>query len=133
MSRGSRLLVYWGPAIIYMALIFYLSSGPVDLAPPLREVPDYFLHTIEYSVLYLLMFRANHQGFQPSSQNGGFFLSTVITVSYGISDEYHQSFVPGREASVRDVLADGAGALVGILLILLTHRVVALVRTKGRV
>jgi VanZ family protein len=39
----------------------------------------------------------------------------VLAVLYGISDEFHQSLVPGREPSTLDVLVDGAGALMGIV------------------
>ena len=42
-----------------------------------------------------------------------FLIAAVVGLCYGISDEVHQSFVPGREASVFDVLADGVGSVVG--------------------
>jgi VanZ family protein len=34
----------------------------------------------------------------------------VITIAFAISDEYHQTFVPGRDGNIRDVLIDSAGA-----------------------
>lgn len=39
-------------------------------------------------------------------------LLTVLVTAYGVTDEYHQSFVPGRHASAWDVLADGVGGLI---------------------
>ncbi len=43
----------------------------------------------------------------------------TVTILYGISDEFHQSFVPGRQPSWYDVLADGLGGLLGVLAVAL--------------
>ena len=43
-------------------------------------------------------------------------IAVVIAVAFGISDEVHQSFVPGRDASLLDLVADGVGACVGAAL-----------------
>ena len=40
----------------------------------------------------------------------------VMALAYGLSDELHQAYVPGRQSSFYDVLADGAGALLGAAL-----------------
>jgi VanZ family protein len=45
------------------------------------------------------------------------WLATSIASLYGISDEFHQSFVPGRTPDVVDWLADTSGALLAVLLI----------------
>ena len=42
-----------------------------------------------------------------------FSTAALLAVLYGLGDEVHQSFVPGRDASVGDVVADAAGALLG--------------------
>ena len=42
-------------------------------------------------------------------------LSFLFSVIYALSDEFHQSFVPGRDGNIVDVLIDSSGALVGIL------------------
>ena len=55
----------------------------------------------------------------------------ILTVLYGISDEFHQSFVPSRDASVLDVLADLAGALLGILAVVVFERVISSWRTRA--
>jgi len=105
-------LIYKLPAVAYMALIFFTSSGPVD--PRLTGgLPDFVLHAAAYLVMYLLVFRAVHAGFKRRPESGGHLLPLLITVLYGLSDELHQSFVPSRDASVRDLLADTAGALIG--------------------
>lgn len=48
-----------------------------------------------------------------------FLVSLVVGLIYAISDEYHQSFVPGREASIRDVCIDTAGVFMGIIIVLI--------------
>jgi len=57
----------------------------------------------------------------------------AITAGYGVLDELHQSFVPGRYASVADVLLDLAGAMLGLLLAVWTTKYAqssAISRTK---
>lgn len=87
---------------LYMGLIFVLSAQPgsaVGLPPPW----DKLAHTLEYALLGFLLSRA-------FSNPGAAF---VIASLYGVSDEFHQSFVPGREASIGDWLADSLGAFAG--------------------
>ncbi len=45
-------------------------------------------------------------------------ISIGVGVLYAISDEYHQSFVPGRSAELRDVIIDTSGVIMGILIVL---------------
>ncbi len=107
-----RFLIYRVPALAYIALIFYLSSGPVSHRVT-GELPDWVLHGGAYLFLYLLVFWAIHEGARPVPGRGGYALPLLLTVLYGISDEWHQSFVPARDASLLDVIADAAGALLG--------------------
>jgi VanZ family protein len=109
---------FWAPVVIYMGILFWLSSRP---SPGLlSEAPDYLLHGAAYFVLGILAVRALAKGlsgpFTFFEIAGGIVLAAV----YGLSDEWHQSFVPGRDSSARDVLADSAGALAagaGLLLL----------------
>ena len=107
-----RFLIWQLPALAWMALIFFLSSGPVDPRYT-AGLPDYGLHAGAYLVLYLLVYRAVHEGVRPRPGRGGHLLPLLITVLYGLSDEFHQSFIPSRVASFQDVVADAAGALLG--------------------
>jgi VanZ family protein len=109
MSRALRFAVYRLPALLYMALIFRASSGPIT-NPTLQRVPDYILHTLGYVPLYALLFWALNEGLAPRAGRGGYLLPLLLTMLYGASDEFHQSFVPGRDCSVYDWLADTAGA-----------------------
>jgi len=98
-----------------MGFIFYLSSLPNipylghGWYTALRDVAGHF--TV-YAILALLLERALAGGGSPrlslrdSALRGAF----IIAVIYGISDEFHQSFVPGRAPDVFDVLTDAAGA-----------------------
>jgi VanZ family protein len=129
MSAPLRFLVFRFPALAYMAFIFYMSSGPVT-SDTLHEVPDYLLHTSGYVALYVLVFWAVHEGIHPSPGRGGFWLPAVVTILYGISDEYHQGFIPTRDSSWRDVGADAMGALLGIPAIVAAGRLKFLSRKR---
>jgi len=100
-----------------MGLIFYLSSVSASEGG-LWAIPDYLLHAVEYCGLYVLLHWAVHEGIHPVTGRGGHRLPFVITVLFAFSDEWHQSFVAGRDSSMRDVAADTAGALLGIAMIL---------------
>jgi VanZ family protein len=119
-----RFVIFKLPALTYMALIFYSSSGPVT-SPTLNEIPDYYLHSLGYSLLCVLVFWALHEGLKVSKGLGGYFLPILITVLYGISDEFHQSFVPVRDPEVKDVLSDSVGALLGIVFVIVLGRVIS--------
>src|SRR5262245_32010701 len=106
MKAPIRFLLFKLPALAYMGFIFYMSSGPITLEV-IQDVPDYYLHGFGYSVLYVLLFWALHEHVRPV-RRGGYWLPFLLTVFYGATDEYHQSFVPTREASLRDLAADAA-------------------------
>ena len=92
-----------------MALIFYLSSR--SDVPRLTAIKgeDLLLHIIEYGVLGFLLARA----FFNSGVARWVLCAFLVGVFYGVTDELHQSFVPGRNASVLDVIADGIGSFLG--------------------
>ncbi len=103
----------WIPAILYMALIFYLSSHP---AP---EEARWFpiiaglkvSHMIEYGILFLLVWYAAIMTTAYDSLSA-FALALMITVLYGLTDEFHQIFISTRTATLIDVVADGVGGLI---------------------
>lgn len=99
-----RFLGAWAPVVAWCAVIFafsatpYLESGlAYDL--PLRKAA----HMAEYAILFALARRA-------MGDAKGFAFSLL----YAASDEWHQSFVPGRHGAWTDVLIDGAGALLAL-------------------
>lgn len=107
---------YWGPLCGYAGLIFYLSSQPhpeEDLPSFVGLFSDKVLHGIEYAVLGGLCYRALRWGTNESWGSAALPLAVLFASLYGISDEVHQSFVPFRESSWLDWVADTIGATAG--------------------
>ena len=107
------MLWVWGPVALLMGLIFAVSSMSTPPKIP-GEISDVGAHGIVYAVLGVLVVRAladaRWSGVTFSLAVGAAVIATV----YGVSDEFHQRFVPGRTADVRDITADMVGAAVGV-------------------
>jgi len=65
-------------------------------------------HIIEYAILATLLYRALINSNVPRKEAG--IYAVILSATYGISDEFHQYFTPGREPRVRDVFFDLFGA-----------------------
>jgi VanZ family protein len=118
---------YWLPAIAWMVVIFALSSRTrVSVAPEYWTNFMFFktLHVIEYAVLYALTLRGLAHGSKPTTQH--YQKSAIITILYAISDEIHQTFVPTRQGTLRDVLIDSIGVYLSYLIIKQTYNKVKL-------
>jgi VanZ family protein len=111
--RRSRFVRYWVPTIGYCLLIFVLSSISKGVYMPSPFGVDKVAHFVEYGVLGFLLARLIVHA--RSGFSRVFLLSLVVILAtlYGISDEVHQAFVPGRNPSPWDVAADGLGGLMG--------------------
>lgn len=105
-----RFLWLWGPVVGYMLLIHAESSMSNPPEPP--GVSDKLLHFGAFAVLALLSLRAlagaRWRRVTPWTLIG----CVVITLLYGIKDEWHQLYTPGRTSDVMDVAADLSGGLV---------------------
>ena len=95
-----------------MAAIFYVSG--LSNAPLPEQVSDKTGHLVAYAGLALLCVRAVGGGLPRRVVLRAAALALAIAAAYGIFDELHQSFVPGRSADIRDWFADVSGALIGI-------------------
>jgi VanZ family protein len=95
-----------------MAVIFVLSGMSKPPAPV--SVNDKIKHFVGYAVLGAVTMRATAGGTLGGLTAGAALAAWAIATLYGVSDEYHQSFVPGRTADPADTLADAAGAAVSI-------------------
>lgn len=73
-------------------------------------------HVAEYGVFFILLYRAI-LNYTKTSKTRAAWISFVIAVLYGISDEMHQGFVAGRESRARDVFFDGFGAALAWILL----------------
>jgi VanZ family protein len=101
----------WGPFIAALAVVFWLSS--MSDVPGARYFWDKALHMVGYAGLGLLALRAFHGGFKTPRLTPT-LLAAATVILWGISDELHQSFVPGRDASALDVVADAIGFAAGV-------------------
>jgi VanZ family protein len=110
---------YWLPAVLYAGAIFFWSSQshPEEQLPAflLKDVSDKVLHAVEYAILGVLCYRAFRWAAGQTVARQALVLAIVTASVYGITDEAHQFFVPSRESSWQDWLADTAGAAIGAL------------------
>lgn len=97
---------FLGLALLYMLIIFGLSSRPGDQVG-IPEPWDKLVHACAFGLLAFVWYRAIHS----------FWMAWVITALYGLSDEIHQGFVPGRARDIEDWLADMVGAAVVVWLL----------------
>ncbi len=98
----------WWPVVLWAGVIFTLSSFPSLPSPP--TVSDKHSHMAVYGLLAALIVRALAGGRLSGVTWRAAGLAIGLATVYGVTDELHQGFVPGREPSVLDVVADAAGA-----------------------
>ena len=127
----------WAAVTAWMALIFYLSTQP-----SLPKLSDHFGtlqsiagHLVEYATLALLLQWALR--WSPSTGNRlgvghAARWAFVIAVTFGLTDEVHQHFVPGRSMDPFDLLMDAAGAAAALLVAgrVMGHRAAALLANE---
>ncbi len=106
----------WLPLALWAALIFALSSVP-DLTSGtfLFKHSDKLAHLALYLPLGWLLARAFHVEPAPSDRSRALWVG-VIGALYGLSDEWHQAFVPGRHPDFWDWLVDSLAVALGIWL-----------------
>ena len=109
MTRRVRV---WGPAWATMVLIFVLSSIS-GLGPIPGGVDDGVAHALQYAVLAALLLRGLAGARWRGVKVRAAALAVLLATLYGVTDEAHQRFVPGRTAEVTDLVADALGAAVG--------------------
>lgn len=110
-----KFFVFWLPVIVWMGIIFWLSSIP-SLESGLKQ--DFILrkiaHILEYAILTFFLLRAFRSETGQSIKVVG--LTIIFSFFYALSDEYHQSFVFGRQCSFKDVGIDSIGILLTSLI-----------------
>jgi VanZ family protein len=107
-SAYARALGRWAPPLAWAVLIFGGSSIPgAHLPAPGITHLDKLAHAVEYAVLGGLLLRALAERKRP------LLCALLLATLYGVSDELHQRWVPGRDADPADVAADLAGAALG--------------------
>lgn len=105
------------PLISVMGTIFFLSHQPGDTIV-LLDVPniDKLLHSLVYGVLAASTLYAVPERIVRQYPWRTGVLVVLFCLAYGLSDEFHQSFIPGRFPSVWDIAADTMGAIVVVCL-----------------
>jgi len=120
---GSRMrrsiALRWAAVIAWMGLIFFLSSRPdlPNFAPGLPGLEEIGGHLTAFGVLAALLWWA----LRGSAVRYPATWALVLAVSYGATDEFHQSFVPGRTMSLSDLMVDLIGASAALLIVTLLH------------
>ena len=138
----ARLLSRYLPLVAWLIFISYASSDSFSAANTSRIIgplvlwlfpntsPDTMLiihlvvrkiaHFTEYAILAYLAARAFRTSPRPAVATRWFIAALALVVIYALIDEYHQTFVPSRTASIYDSLLDMSGGLVTLLI--LRHR-----------
>jgi VanZ family protein len=102
----------WSAVVLWMGAIFALSATP-SIATPLEPLYDFTFkkvaHVTVYAILTVLLFRALR--FHITHKGRALLTAALVAVLYAFSDEWHQTFVPGREGTLRDVGIDAIGAV----------------------
>lgn len=123
-----HLLWLWLPVALDAALIFYLSSIPRLPSPP-GPFSDKHFHFASYAVLTVLLVRALASARIRNVTGRVAIAAIVLATLYGVTDEIHQMFVPGRTAALDDLAADALGAVAAAGLLLAW----AIIRRQRRV
>ena len=120
MRRPQRSRVLrWGVAAAWAAVIFAFSATPGSALPGGYSLQA---HLVEYAIFAGLLYLALRLDMRPARAA---LLALLIASAYGITDEWHQSFVPLRTPDPLDWLVDTAGAAIAVLLALGAESVLA--------
>ncbi len=109
-QTSQKTIIYWVFTAGYMGIIFFLSSIQSLTLPGLAHHSDKIVHALIYIPLAVLIYFALKKS---GIKKNVFLLAVILTALYGISDEYHQRYVPNRFASIGDIIADSVGAVLG--------------------
>jgi len=111
-NRLIRWVLRFGPALTLMVMIYWLSSTPSSDLPNFGGW-DLFVKKMSHITAYTLLGISYLRMFQ-SSERKFAWLALGLAILYAASDEVHQSYVSGRNATGVDVLIDMVGAVFGI-------------------
>jgi VanZ family protein len=137
MTKMIQIVLRWVPAFLVMLMIFLFSASPASDLPNFARA-DWVIKKGSHMIGYALLALSYWGAFQFEQRKRG--LAWCFAVVYAITDEFHQSFVPGRGASVWDVVIfDNLGALISLWLFTIfktkrsdtVHPIVENVNAKG--
>jgi VanZ family protein len=114
---------WWVALGVYCGLIFFQSAGPLPEGADLTKlVSDKALHLVGYAVWAILAWCAMRAHGWPRRPWRRALLAALGAALYGLSDEFHQSWVPGRFAELQDWIADALGGALGALVVTVLER-----------
>jgi VanZ family protein len=119
-----KLILLWGPVLVVMGLIYYLSSLPDPGGPP-GGISDKTAHFLIYAALGASMIHALAGGRSAAMTLPTILAAIALATLYAVSDEIHQSFVPPRTPDILDLAADAAGACAGAIALTLVARLLS--------
>lgn len=97
----------WLLVVAWMAVLFGLSGLSGSSVPGQFATPGhFFLYAVLGSLVWIAVYR-------PGNGTAAIAIAVLISSAYGVTDEFHQSFVPGRMPDIVDWGVDTVGALVG--------------------
>jgi VanZ family protein len=122
-----RVLWIWGPAVAQMLVIFFYSNASQPTIP--FGASDHLGHFAGYGLLGALLLRAFAAARWAGVRTSAGWKAVLFASAYGVTDEFHQRFVPGRTPAVDDWVADTLGAAVAVGLLVL---LVSMLTNPGR-
>lgn len=106
---------YWAPPVVLCAAMFLVSSQQAPEIITALQFSDKVEHFLAYAILGFLFGRAAGRAPGWSGWRTGVWVAG-LAAGYGVFDEFHQWFTPGRSAQVTDAIADTLGGTAGTIL-----------------
>jgi VanZ family protein len=114
----NKFLRYWFPVLLYVTLIFTVSSIQNLKVPDVPGLTDKLVHGAEYGVLGFLLVRALRGTNLLATSLSAALISILIGLVVGLADELYQAYVPGRISDPGDYAVDALGLVVSAALFL---------------
>lgn len=111
-------LRFWFPVLLYVTLIFTVSSIQNLKVPELPGMSDKLVHACEYGVLGFLVVRALRGTGTVSTSLPAALVAILIGLVVGLADELYQAYVPGRSSDPLDYAVDALGLVISAALFL---------------
>lgn len=111
----NNFIIFWFPVLVFMGLIFYISSFPGSEILPIFPFQDIVFHFFIYLMLAFFFSRAMQYAYPNITTAKTILFTVIFGTFYGLTDEFHQAFVPLRTCSGLDVFIDSLGSISGSL------------------
>ena len=115
----NKFLRYWFPVLLYVTLIFTLSSIQNLRIPDFPGLTDKLVHAAEYGVLGFLMVRALRGTNVVATSVPAALIAVLVGLLVALADELYQAYVPGRISDPADYAVDALGLAVSAIVFLL--------------